>query len=423
MSHLPVIEWAPEACLVSDPGTHKITGYVSPVEALEALGRPKKIVLALGRRQTFVRTIRLPDVPVDEARSLLRFRLEDLFPIPGAEAAYDVVATNDVNHEGREFVVFATKTETLLHARSLFAHAGAKVEQVVPVALGSSHIVDSAMDALYISPCAEGLAFDAVHHGHLVYSRVSAYPTTQAEMEAEITRSSAAAELTNPMVAAHSSLNDLVTPNIRLTDEHALANLNRHPVETNLRLPEDLAKLQGVKLNARKRLALILGLAAFAAAAVAWSARDEDMATEAKVKENYRRQISGVKGQKDLINAEIAKLSAQSNLVTDGIAPKQHLGDVVTVAANAAPDGLWLTGLTVERGKDLTVRGTATSNSQVAAFVDSLSVTPRLRDVRLAFSNNNNIGDVPVVQFSVTAHVVGNMPLTDPKKSKKGGRK
>ncbi|MBL8068195.1 MAG: PilN domain-containing protein [Armatimonadetes bacterium] len=423
MSNFPVIEWAPEACLVSDPGTHKIASYVSPVEALAALGRPRKIVLALGRRQTFVKSIRLPDVPVEEARNLLRFRLDDLFPIPGAEAAYDVIATGDINHEGREFIVLATKTETLIQARSLFAHAGAKVEQVVPAALGGQHIADTSIDCLLVSPCAEGLAFDAFHHGHLAYSRVGPYPSTQAEMEVEIGRSAAAAGIANPLVVAHSSLNHLVTPEVRLTDEHPLSNLNRHPVQTNLRLPEDLAKLQSSKLNARKRLALILGLAAVAAAAIAWSARDEDMATEATVRENYRRQIDAIKGQKDLINVEASKLKVQSDLVVDGIEPKQHLADVVTVAANAAPDGLWLTGLSIERGKDLTVRGTATSNTQVAAFVDSLSATPRLRDVHLAFSNNNNIADVPVVQFSVTAHVVGNMPLTDPKKTKKAGRK
>lgn len=419
MSLHPVIEWSPEACLVADPSTHAISSHVSPTEALAAIGNPKHITLALGRRQVFVKAVRLPDVPIEEARNLLRFRLEDLFPLPAAEVAYDLTATQDINTEGREFIVFATKSETIKQARALFAHAGTKLDRIIPACIGSEHIGDSSLSCIIIAPSSEGIALDAVDRGHVFYSRIAGHVQTQAEVEAEIARVSAASGLSNPTIIAHNSLREIVSPNVRLADQHPLNILATHSGVLDLRLPEDVAKASSTKLNARKRLALYLGICALLAVAAAWWSRDDETTKVKKVNEQYARRVDSLKRQTGLLTTDITKLKSQTTLVSDGIEPKQTLSDVVVIAANAAPDGLWLTGLNVERGKDLSVRGTALSNAQVAAFVDSLSASARLRDVKLAFSNNNAIGETPVVQFSVTAHVIGNMPLADPRKDKR----
>jgi hypothetical protein len=419
MSLHPVIEWSPEACLVTDPATHAISSHVSPTEALASMGNPKRITLALGRRQVFVKAIRLPDVPLDEARNLLRFRLEDLFPLPAADVAYDLIATQDVNAEGREFVIFATKSETIKQARALFNHAGAKIDRIIPASLGSEKLGDSALSSIIIAPSSEGIALDAIDRGHVIYSRVAGPVTTQAEIEGEIARVSAASGLVNPTLIAHSSLQELVSPNVRISNEHPLNLLSAMTSELDLRLPEDLALASSSKLNSRKRLAFYLGLCCALAVGAAWWSRDDENTKVKKVQERYAKRTDSLKRQTSLLATEITKLKGHEIMVSDGIEPKQTLSDVVTIAANAAPDGLWLTGLNVERGKDLSVRGTALSNAQLAAFVDGLSASARLRDVKLAFSNINTIGETPVVQFSITAHVIGNMPLTDPKKDKR----
>ena len=416
MSNHPIVEWSPEACLVVEPGSHAISSHVSPTDALAAIGKPKRIVLSLGLRQVFVKSVRLPNVPVEEARNLVRFRLEDIFPIPAAEAAYDLISTDDVNGEGREFIIIATKGDTLRQAKSLFNHAGAKIDQIVLAGLGSIQIADSALSSIVISPCAEGLAFDAIDNGNLIYSRVAPVASTKVEIESELTRAIAASGLSNPIVIAHSSLNELVSPNVRLTDDHPLSNLSHHLPNINLRLPEDMAKVQSAKLASRKRVAALLFLAFGVAIANAWMLRDEDAKNAKKVADQYKTRIEGHETITSRNTLEISKLNAQNTMVEDGVEPRQALGDVVTIVANAAPQGLWLTGLNLERGKDLSVRGTALSNAQVGAFNEALSATPRLKDVKLVFSNNNAIGEVPVVQFSISAHVVGNLPLADPKK-------
>jgi hypothetical protein len=425
MSHHPIIEWSPESCLVIDPSTHTIHQAVTPTEALAKIGSPRRIILALGRRQTFSKTIRLPDVPIEQARDLVRFRLDDLFPISASEAAYDLIQTQDVDAEGRECIVFAAKRETINQAKALFLHAGAKVEQVIPAALGSDHTAEPQLQSIVVSPCAEGVAFDLVDHGHTSYSRVTGNIQTTAEFESELTRATAATGVAHPTIVVHNSLLNLAPQSAIPAPRHPLESLAHHIPALNLRLPEEMAKAAGAKLGARKRLALILSAALLAACAIAWSQRDEEAAKVRSVEEKAQKRLASLKKQAGLLTTEETKLRAQSDLIIDGIEPRQALSDVLTVAANAAPDGLWLSGITVERGKDLALRGTAASNAEVGQIVDALNLTPRLRDVKLVFSNNNTIGEIPVVQFAITAHIVGNVPLVDPKKknTKSGARK
>ncbi|MEQ1936136.1 MAG: PilN domain-containing protein [Fimbriimonadaceae bacterium] len=83
-----------------------------------------------------------------------------------------------------------------------------------------------------------------------------------------------------------------------------------------------------------------------------------------------------------------------------------------------APQGLWLTGMGLERGKEGTVRGIATTNDVLSKYLDALSEDPRFRDVKLLFANNSEIEGQPVVNFSITAHIVGNFPLMEAEKKR-----
>jgi hypothetical protein len=96
--------------------------------------------------------------------------------------------------------------------------------------------------------------------------------------------------------------------------------------------------------------------------------------------------------------------------------PKQRLGDVTFLVNNLCPEGLWLTGLTIERGKLALIRGTAINGEAVYKYLDRLTTQDRFRDVKLVFANNGQIEKVSVVQFSISAHVVGNLPLAEAKK-------
>lgn len=419
MSHLPIIEWSPESCLYLDPSTHRVHSATTPVEALSALGRPKKVVLALGRRQIFIKTLRLPDVSIEEAKNLLRFRVEELFPLPAHEIAYDLVFTDDKNSEGRLAVVFAAKSETVRQTTALFAHAGAKVEQVIPASLGASFIAEIEPTTVLVASSSDGTSFDVVDHGALLYSRVANHVTTQAEIDSEVARAIASADVDQARTVVHTALRELVSSNTPLADQHPLEILSQRHPHINLRLPEDIAKELNKAVMGRRQLAVLLLCALFCVAALAWWDRDDAERKVAKERAETTRVVNRLKDKHSLITSQLAKYETESAMVRDGLEPRQSLSDVVTVAVNSVPDGLWLTGMTLERGKDITLRGTAKSNALVAGMVDALSASSRLRDVELVFSNNNAIGEIPVVQFSIKAHVVGNMPLIDPKKERR----
>lgn len=93
--------------------------------------------------------------------------------------------------------------------------------------------------------------------------------------------------------------------------------------------------------------------------------------------------------------------------------PAQSYADIVTVTTRDVPSSVWLSGLTFERGKPLLIRGTSKTNSGVADFLGALSKEDRFREVKLVFANNSMIEKTPVVQFSISAFPIGNLPAVD----------
>jgi hypothetical protein len=66
----------------------------------------------------------------------------------------------------------------------------------------------------------------------------------------------------------------------------------------------------------------------------------------------------------------------------------------------------------------ISIRGTAKDPEGVATFVKALAEQKRFRDVKLLFANSAEIESEPVVQFSVTAIAVGNLPVIDASKKR-----
>ena len=118
------------------------------------------------------------------------------------------------------------------------------------------------------------------------------------------------------------------------------------------------------------------------------------------------------KRQKDTETKATALVGAQKSL---DLAFKygQRYSDLAAIISSDVPDGVWLGGLSLERGKRLVLRGVAFSNEKVKAYTDKLSNESRLRNVRLEFANDGSIDLKPVVQFSISAFPNGNVPLVD----------
>ena len=140
------------------------------------------------------------------------------------------------------------------------------------------------------------------------------------------------------------------------------------------------------------------------------AARDKKWVTSMQA---LRKSESLAKSKSD----QLTKVDESLSLALE---PKQRMADVVTLVSSLTPEGVWLTGLNVERGKDIQIRGTALNEVGAQNYLSRLGAQDRLRDVKLVFANNGTIETTNVVQFSITAHAIGNLPLTEPKKT---GRK
>jgi len=420
----PIAEWSPDGCRIYNPAGGDLTPYSTPVEALNRAGNPSKVILALGRRVAWLKSVRLPNVAAKEdAHKLLAFRLDDLFPLPASELAYDMMPTEDVNSEGRLWIVGAAKAETLRQAPAVFKESGAKVAGVTLVALGSGQISAAAGGgALYLAHSPEGLSLDVVEGGATVFSRVVPTPENASELQSEVSRTIAASKSKVELVYVDANVGALVDASTNPAPASAISKLTLLPHAMDLRLPEAVAHERTAKATARRRLAILILMATLCVAGLSYLDRDDARLKVEKERDKAKRELDRAKDRLALVTKRLSEIEGTSGLVGDGLEPRQALSDVATIAANAVPEGVWLTGMSLDRGKPLQLRGSAKTNDQVAEYVQSLSTSERLRDVKLVFSNNNTIGDVPIVQFSVSAHVIGNYPLTDTEQ-KRGSRR
>ena len=132
-------------------------------------------------------------------------------------------------------------------------------------------------------------------------------------------------------------------------------------------------------------------------------------------------QLGKLRKDRQALESDVSKMQATDSSLQRAFAPAQKPAEILTVVANHVPKGVWLGGITFDRGKTMYIRGTSTTSEGVAEYLNALTTEPRLREVKLVFANNGDIEKTPVVQFSIQAFPVGNLPLIDAKK--KGPKK
>jgi len=416
---VPVIEWSPNGARAFDPGTNQFISASSVGEAISAIGNPKLVGLAISRRQAFVRTIRLPDIPKSEAMNVLRLQLDRFFPLSGDDLCYDLAFQDDVSADGRQALVVASRVEVIRQALAAVQESGTKVAWVVPAALGSPLLAQdlNIADAVVAEETSDGLVLDVVHGGELTYSRVAPKTKSPEAFDAEVQRTLAAAKLAfGQLIVAGGLKVGSAAHSVEVPTLELLAN--RFDRQLNLQLPEVMAKQAKAKGEGRRRLAVLLWAATVAVAGMVYLDRDDDARKVKKAQETWKRELKRLQTNENLVTTRLGTSAENAEFLEKALEPKQYASDVVAMVVNQVPAGLWITGTNFERGRPLQIRGSAKTNDSVAQFVSRLSLSNRFRDVKLVFANNGKIDEQEVIQFAISAHVVGNLPLIE----KKGGR-
>ncbi len=408
LAPIPVVEWSPSGVRAFLPESGKMVSGPTLSAIRGQLGND--VVIAMSRRTSFLRTTRLPDAPKHEVSKILALQVAQLFPVSSAEAAIDFYLTDDRNVEGRLAVVAAVKSDTLKALIDDLAENGLTARGVVPASLGSSYLAKQSgrSECAIVEEVTEGLAIDIITEGELRTSRVVPMPSV-ANIDSEVMRAFAVAKV--PCAEVVTAGRFTYPEANAMLEVSGLSTLSSAHLPLTLEPPDIVAKRASDKLARARRVAVILWLAAVLLAAVVWDTRSRDLEVITKGEAKWKKELSNLRKTKDQANAKFASLSKVNTALGLAFEPKQRIGDIASLLNNLTPEGVWLTGLTIERGKLLSIRGTSLNGEGVTKYLERLATQARFRDVKLAFANNGQIEKTNVVQFSISAHAVGNFPL------------
>lgn len=405
------IEWSPRYVRAFDNVTRQeqTSEELSHLTALAG----KHAIIGVSRRSLFVRTTRVPDTDPTTVRQILGMRITELFPVGVGEVAFDYLPLSDVTPEGRLALIVAIPTGELRRIRAEARHAGIKIDRVVPIALGSAILARSMglHDAAVVSAEAGGFGIDIVSAGEIRHSRSV---NSNAALEAEVNRTYSVADLSNDAVIVEPGI-DYSSSAIPASMSTMEALLHEWPNgwDLNLELPEELAAHQKAEVRAKMRTALVLAAAAVALLLFSvndYMERADKVRIQVSKAEAPLRKLKSIQKQAE---ADASQQETYTKVVSQAFTPAQELGDVLAMMSNYTPKEAWLTGMSVERGKPVIFRGTAMPGEAVTTFVRSLNDEDRFREVQLVFANNAVIDQTPVVQFSISAFPVGNVPVID----------
>jgi Tfp pilus assembly protein PilN len=187
----------------------------------------------------------------------------------------------------------------------------------------------------------------------------------------------------------------------------------------------DLVREEFEQARKKRRDAMKMRLVALAGAVILVGAVFFGATTLQKQREIARR-IQGVQTRVNEANAEAQSaqkeyelLATQAKLLETALQPEHPWLDVLQDVSDRAPKGIWLSGLDLEKGKNLSLRGTGLDQANVQSFWTNLSRSPMLVRPNLSYSNQALIGDRTVFQFGITSDIRGNEPKpTKPAKKK-----
>jgi hypothetical protein len=406
-----VIEWSPKSITVFDGGTGSTKTHPSLPDLVGYAGR--EAIIAVSRRSVFVRPTRVPNSSPEEIRLVVQMRLGDLFPVAATDLAFDIILTQDVNVDGRLAVVVAMPSAELKRLLDDAKTAGLKVRKVVPASIGSAMLAHNLgrEEAAVVEHLEEGLTVDLVAHGILRTSRVVA---ANANPSAEVARTYAIAGLPCGTVIAAGGLGwseaDMKTSNTSLS---AIAGAWSDKLQVNLELPERVAARKRAAQTRQLQLSLAMCAVSVIAAGVVYSGRAADAKKVDDLKASLAKQSTSLKTKQKEAENDALAATAKEKTLQRAFAPAQNMSDIVTLIANRTVNGVWLTGITAERGKPVYVRGTAMTPDEVYGYLGNLQKEPRLRNVTLVFASTAQIDEKQIVNFSLSAFPIGNVPLVD----------
>ena len=405
-----IIEWDKDwtRVIFTESGQTRESSSLSNIEGVQG----KSAIVLVSRRNILFRVLSLPDATRSDVLIALKMKLGDVFPIPVNELAFDYIPTADKDENGRLCHVFAVKTEDIHEVIKLTESLDITVHSIAPAQSGLIRLSqkDGVSSGVYVERFGDFVNLDIIKEGKLTYSRATSLEALDVEVE-----------------RAKSQVPDakIFSYNVGLdgTEQKLPSNLASRFLESDSLIdlePESYRLKKEDKARSKRHRQSYLIFAAGAVIGMVvymdFSDKNDKFAKEAK---RLKSKLSIAKLATERPESTLTKLQPQAAQLKLAFEPAQKMSDVMKLSSILLPKDAWLTSLSLERGKPLQIRGTAKNSEAVSAYLKELTKQKRLRDVRLLFANSGDIDGSPVVQFSVSAFPVGNLPIVETGKQKK----
>jgi hypothetical protein len=398
-----------------DPTTRQITTAETLSLASAQIPSGRDLVVGISQRNTFIRTLPVPHAPKAELAKIISLKLVPLLPVGGQEyvSGFRIGHSQGQTHMA---IVGAVRAEILKSVHSQAKEAGLTVRAILPFAFASWLLAKehSLNDCAVVERSGDSFTLDLVRGGELVYSRSIPAPESDEEFHLELERTFRIAEVEPCPVLAAGGV-DVVAD---LTDPRPTIQLfaDLGAIERLLFSLEPLDRTLARETRIRKAVmarALVATAIAVLFSVYAAIATRTTLLKNADIRASQARNLTRAKAEALKAIANSDRMHESSRVVDAAFSPAQKFSEVIDVLGVSSSPKSWFTGLTLERGKLILIRGDALDGETVAKYVTDLSKDSRFRGMKLVFANKATIGKKPVVQFAISGHVVGNLPLDE----------
>ncbi|MFM2223617.1 MAG: hypothetical protein RLZZ78_1874 [Armatimonadota bacterium] len=408
-----VFSWSPSqvAAMELSSGQKSVGADFASVSIITA---GKSALVGIGRERTFIKTVRLPKVSGDDLRQLVFVQWKSLFPIEEADAAFCAHQTSDVTADGILTVVAAVRTTDLIEIREQLATRGIKQVHFVPMAVSAAAALASLgiTDGLVVDGNGSQTTFDLVSGGETVLSR-SVLHAESAEIEAKRTLLADGQSTAQVFATSNVVFNGAQVLSADLLS--SLADVTGHDLISR---QEQAAELAGISKK-NNRLSIYFLIAAVLLIAVVLTQRFDEEQVVIQGEAKWAKRVAKARSNRKIAELESKKQTDFTNLLDPAFEPGQRLSDALGSIIVAAPANIWLTGVNMDRGRPIQIRGTAMTNEAVTQFVNVLGASDRFRDVQLVNASLAKLEQTEVVNFTMNVTAVANVPLPKPQKTKK----
>jgi Tfp pilus assembly protein PilN len=406
------LEWTPNRVQAFDRATGRTASASTLSELSSVTAGHREALVGVGRGNVFLRWVSLPKAASDDLRQILAIQIGQLFPLAADQISFDFVQTMDRGEDGLMTMVAAMRAEDLRMLQAELARSGLRPAAILPVALGSASVATHAgfPEALVVEESASGYSLDVVRSGIVRLSRTA---TPLSDLAREVQRTMAAVEAAGlPVVTVGS---EIALDGATSASAGALERLHEAPPFT-FALDEDRAAIARRRVAGRTRLATLMLLSSLLFVGLVWADRSEAQAKVAAGQGVWSRELKAIQSRHDKEVATEQAAVAMASALDNAFHNPQPLPDIAAVIGNSLPPSAWLTALTVERGKPVQIRGTASNPDDVANFMQTLAATRRFRSIQLTVASTGRIDQTTVEQFNVNAIAIGNLPMPVPDK-------